>query len=66
VQVFETLAKAYNLSVSYDAAKLAKCTLTASLNDDPLPEKLQVIAQSTELDIQLIDNQIIVSGLGCQ
>lgn len=65
-EVFGTLERAYGVQITFDAAQLAHCSLTASLTDEPLSEKLDVIAQSMELDIQMTDNRIVVTGLGCE
>lgn len=65
-KVFETIQKAYGISIVYDDELLKSCPVTASLSDEPLYGKLELICQAIEAEYQLIDGQIIISSKGCR
>ena len=65
-QVFAQLEKAYNVDIVYDEATLGNCPITASLNDEPLFEKLNLVCKAVRLKYEVLDTQIVVTGPGCQ
>lgn len=65
-KVFETIQKAYGISIVYDEELLKSCPVTASLSDEPLYGKLELICQAIEAEYQLIDGQIVISSKGCR
>lgn len=64
-EVFSTIQKAYGVNIVYDEDILKKCPVTASLTDEPLYEKLDLVCRAIEADYQVIDGQIIISTKGC-
>jgi hypothetical protein len=64
--VFAQLEKAYNVDIVYDEATLGNCPLTASLSDEPLFEKLNLICKAVQSKYEVLDTQIVVTGPGCQ
>ncbi|WP_128546191.1 FecR family protein [Larkinella soli] len=66
VEVFDSLEKAYGIDLVYEAETLENCTLTASLGDEPLPEKIRLICAGLELSYEMQDGQILISGQGCR
>ena len=48
----------------YDEAHLRHCPVTATLTDEPLYGKLDLICRAIEARYEVIDGQIIISG-GC-
>jgi transmembrane sensor len=66
VKVFETIQKAYGVTIVYDEDLLKSCPVTASLTDEPLYGKLDLICQAIEAEYQLIDGQIVISSKGCK
>jgi transmembrane sensor len=66
VEVFKTLEKAYGVEIVYDAALLKDCPLTATLDDQPLNDKLMIICKAIEATYEIVDGQIIIHGDGCK
>ena len=66
VTVFETIQKAYGISIVYDEEVLKDCPVTASLSDEPLYGKLDLICDAIEADYQILDGQIVISSKGCK
>jgi transmembrane sensor len=64
-EVFKTLENAYGVEIVYDEELLAKCSITASLDDEPLFEKIQMICAASESSYEEIDGQIVISSKGC-
>jgi ferric-dicitrate binding protein FerR (iron transport regulator) len=64
--VFEALERAYGVHIVYDAEALAECTLTATLNDESLYEKLDLISKTLGLRHEVMDAQIVITGRGCR
>jgi transmembrane sensor len=65
-EVFTMLEKAYGVDIVYDEEVLSKCTITASLADEPLFEKLKMICTAIEANYEEIDGQIVISAKGCE
>lgn len=64
--VFATIQKAYGISIVYDEELLKECPVTASLSDEPLYGKLELVCNAIEAEYQLIDGQVIISSKGCK
>jgi transmembrane sensor len=64
--VFATIQKAYGISIVYDEELLKECPVTASLSDEPLYGKLELVCNAIEAEYQLIDGQIVISSKGCR
>lgn len=64
--VFSTIQKAYGISIVYDEELLKECPVTASLSDEPLYGKLELVCNAIEAEYQLIDGQVIISSKGCK
>ncbi|GAB2613622.1 FecR family protein [Emticicia sediminis] len=64
--IFATIQKAYGISIVYDEELLKECPVTASLSDEPLYGKLELVCNAIEAEYQLIDGQVIISSKGCK
>ena len=64
-QVFGAIERAYGVDVVYDEEVMAQCTLTLSLDDEDLFQKLNVICKVLDAQYKLIDAQIVVYSRGC-
>ncbi|QJD80717.1 FecR family protein [Spirosoma rhododendri] len=64
--VFERIERAYGIPILYDAALMRDCPVTASLADESLYGKLDLICRAIEAQYEAVDGQIIVSGKGCR
>lgn len=64
--VFRTLEQAYGVEILYDAEVMKNCYLTASLDDEPLFEKLNLICGTLDAQYEQMDAKIIISSKGCR
>ena len=65
-KVFDALQKRYEVQIVYDADLLARCQLTAELDQEPLFDKLGMICKAIQARYELIDGQIIIYGTSCK
>lgn len=65
-QVFDLIQKTYGISVIYDAKALENCFITATLTDESLFDKLDLICKITHSTYEIVDAQIIVHSRGCK
>jgi len=66
-QVFQTLKETYGVEIHYDKEKLADCSLTATLGDQPMQEKLRMISLGLNLHFEInADNSVTITGNGCR
>jgi len=63
--VFETLEKSYGVKIIFDNEVMKNCYLTASLSDEPLFEKINLICKTVGAEYEQMDASIIVSSKGC-
>ncbi|MVM28539.1 DUF4974 domain-containing protein [Spirosoma sp. HMF4905] len=65
-QVFGAIERAYGVNVIFDEEVMSHCTLTLSLNDEDLFQKLDVICKVLDAHYKLIDAQVVIYSKGCQ
>jgi type II secretory pathway component GspD/PulD (secretin) len=65
-EVFKTIQKAYGVTIVFDEELMKDCPITASLNDEPLYGKIQLVCQAIEAEYEVLDGQIIINGRGCK
>lgn len=65
--VLTALSKAYGIPVDYDSDAFRNCLVTTDLADEPLTEKLTILAETIGpgTKAELIGNRIRLSGVGC-
>jgi len=54
------------LVIIYDEEVMQDCTITTSLDDESLNDKLMIICKVLNSSYEMVDAQIIVSSNGCQ
>jgi ferric-dicitrate binding protein FerR (iron transport regulator) len=65
-KVLQALEKAYGVTILYDKAKLASCTITVTFYQESLYEKLDVVSKALGASYSATDNaQIRFSSPGC-
>ena len=64
-EVFETLEKSYGVKIIHDADVMKNCFLTASLSDEPLFEKINLICKTIGAQYEQLDASIIIDSKGC-
>jgi ferric-dicitrate binding protein FerR (iron transport regulator) len=63
--ILKTIQQTYGIVIIYDESILSNCPLTASLSDEPLYGKLDLLCLAIGADYQVIDGQIIINSKGC-
>lgn len=65
--IFQTLEKAYGVTIYFDEKLLADCSLTTSLADEPLFEKLKLICEAIgpNSHFEVVNEKIIIQSRGC-
>jgi transmembrane sensor len=64
-EVFETLEKSYGVKIIFDGEVMHNCYLTASLADEPLFEKINLICKTIGAEYEQMDASIIINSKGC-
>jgi transmembrane sensor len=65
-EVFHAIETAYGVDIVYNAELLKGCPLTATLDEQPLNEKLMIICKAVEARYEVLDGQIIIHSEGCR
>lgn len=60
--IIEKIEKAYDVNIEYDKAKLGNISLTASLSDRPLDEKVKLICKAINVSCDFVDGRIIINN----
>ncbi len=63
--VFDKLQSAYGIDIIYNVEMLKDCQLTASLTDESLFQKLDIIVQSIDASYEVVEGQIVITAKGC-
>lgn len=63
--VFSVIGATYNVEIRYDSGLLKNCTITASLGDEPLLEKLNMICEVLGASYTINGEEIQVHASGC-
>jgi transmembrane sensor len=64
-EVFAALEKSYGVKIIFDAEVMQNCYLTASLSDEPLFEKINLICKTIGAQYEQLDASIIINSKGC-
>lgn len=64
-EVFDALGKAYGVSIAFDRNSLARCSITATLGDEPLENKLKWLCTILEAHYTITGDSITIAGNPC-
>jgi len=64
--IFQVVEENYGIDIVYDEAALSSCSLTTSMAEEGLYERIEIICQAIGAKYEMIDGKIIVTSLGCQ
>ncbi|TLU95967.1 FecR family protein [Dyadobacter sediminis] len=64
-EVFAALERSYGVKIVFDAEVMRNCYLTASLSDEPLFEKINLICKTLGAEYEQLDASIIINSKGC-
>lgn len=66
IEVFRKFEKAYGIPIIVDENQVQNCTLTASMADEPLIEKLNLMCKAIHASYEMIDGQIVMNVRSCR
>ncbi|GAB2971302.1 FecR family protein [Mucilaginibacter puniceus] len=64
-KVISRIEQAYNVTITYNEKEIGGCPLTASLADEHLLEKLDLISKALDVKYYINDGHIMLAGAGC-
>jgi transmembrane sensor len=64
-KVISRIEQAYNVNIIYNEKEIGGCPLTASLAEEHLLEKLDLISKALDVKYYLNDGHIVLTGAGC-
>ncbi len=64
-KILSDLEKAYGISILFDREQFEKCRITATLADENLYQKLEMLCKSIGAAYEIVDGQILIVGKGC-
>jgi ferric-dicitrate binding protein FerR (iron transport regulator) len=65
-QVIKQLEQAYGIHFQFDTEVLKNCKITATLSNESLYDKLNLLCKITGATYEIVDGQIIIDAHGCQ
>lgn len=63
--IFKELEKGYGIPIQFDEQNFEKCHITATLANETLYEKLDLLCKTVSASYEIVDGQIAISGNGC-
>ena len=64
--ILHELEKTYGIPVQFDAQNFQACKITATLSNESLYEKLDILCKAVTANYEIVDGQIVLSGKGCR
>ena len=64
-EAFDALAKAYGISIVYNAETLSNCMISAQFNEENLKQRLNAICQAIGACYDMENGRVVISSKGC-
>lgn len=64
-EAFDALAKAYGISITYNAETLSNCVISAQFGDENLKQRLNAICQAIGAGYEMENGRVVISSKGC-
>lgn len=64
--ILHELANKYGILIQFDEQNFKSCRITATLSNETLYEKLDLLCKTVSASYEIVDGQIVVSGEGCR
>ena len=64
--ILHELEKTYGIAIQFDPQNFLDCRITATLSNENMYEKLDILCKTVSAGYEIVDGQIVVSGKGCQ
>jgi hypothetical protein len=65
MEIFHALEKVYGVNIEFDAKTLSGCTLTTSISDGSIYNRLDIICKAIGTTYTVEETKIVVRGSGC-
>lgn len=65
-EILGELEHSYGIAIQFDEASLQNCRITATLTNETLYEKLDILCKTVSANYEIVDGQIVVIGRGCK
>lgn len=65
-EIFKYISDIYGVNIIYNEAILKNCPVTASLADEPLYGKIELVCLAIEAEYKMAGNKIVVKSKGCE
>lgn len=64
-EAFDALAKAYGITIAYNAETLSNCVISAQFGDENLKQRLNAICQAIDAGYDMENGRVVISSKGC-
>lgn len=64
-KILNDIEKAYGITIIYNRERFEKCKITATLSDENMYQKLDMLCKSVGARYEIVDGQILIQGKGC-
>ncbi len=64
--ILHELETSYGIMIQFDEQNFKSCRITATLSNETLYEKLDLLCKTVSASYEIVDGQIVVSGEGCR
>ena len=63
--ILKDLERSYGIAIQFDEPSFNRCKITATLANESLYEKLDMLCKTISASYQIVDGQVVISGKGC-
>lgn len=64
-EIFEAIEKIYGVEIEFNEALYSSCTLTTTVSEGGLFNRLDIITSAIGADYKLLENKIVINGSDC-
>lgn len=64
-EIFEAIEKIYGVEIEFNEALYSSCTLTTTVSEGGLFNRLDIITSAIGADYKLLENKIVINGTDC-
>ncbi|GHB80017.1 FecR family protein [Persicitalea jodogahamensis] len=64
--ILKGLEEQYGVPIQFDESAIQNCRITATLSNETLYEKLDLLCKTVSASYEIVDGQIVLSGRGCK
>lgn len=65
-KIFEVLEENYGIDIVFDEEVMSNCTLTTSMAEEGLYERIEIICKAIGAEYQITDSTILITSKGCR